>query len=133
MSKRAYTRSQFLRVDLLITAADAGNEITSIAGPLTFEQGMFARQGLLQTNTRYLIKTISAPHTRLSSILKMSKPSNRRPDPPLSDSIWEMFSMKGKVVSITGGGGGIGFEVARAMAEAGADVAIWYVPPRHAG
>ena len=34
--------------------------------------------------------------------------------------------MKGKVVSITGGGGGIGFEVARAMAEAGADVAIWY-------
>jgi sorbose reductase len=55
----------------------------------------------------------------------MSTPSNRRPDPPLSDSIWEMFSMKGKVVSITGGGGGIGFEVARAMAEAGADVAIW--------
>ena len=59
----------------------------------------------------------------------MSKetPSNRRPDPPLSDSIWEMFSMKGKVVSITGGAGGIGFEVARAMAEAGADVAIWYL------
>jgi len=53
-------------------------------------------------------------------------PSNRRPDPPLSDSIWEMFSMRGKVVSITGGSGGIGFEVARAMAEAGADVAIWY-------
>jgi sorbose reductase len=57
-------------------------------------------------------------------------PSNRRPDPPLSDSIWKMFSMKGKVVSITGGGGGIGFEVARAMAEAGADVAIWYPPRR---
>ena len=55
----------------------------------------------------------------------MSTPANRRPDPPLSDSIWEMFSMKGKVVSITGGGGGIGYEVARAMAEAGADVAIW--------
>jgi len=55
----------------------------------------------------------------------MSAPSNRRPDPPLSNSIWEMFSMKGKVVSITGGAGGIGFEVACAMAEAGADVAIW--------
>jgi enoyl-[acyl-carrier-protein] reductase (NADH) len=41
-----------------------------------------------------------------------------------------MFSMKGKVVSITGGAGGIGFEVARAMAEAGADVAIWYVSYR---
>lgn len=38
----------------------------------------------------------------------------------------EMFSMKGKVVAITGGAGGIGFEVARAMAEAGGDVAIWY-------
>lgn len=56
----------------------------------------------------------------------VAAPSNRRPDPLLSDSIWEMFSMKGKVVSITGGGGAIGFEVARAMAEVGADVAIWY-------
>jgi len=55
----------------------------------------------------------------------MTPPSNRRPDPPLSDSIWEMFSMKGKVVSITGGAGGIGFEVAKAMAEAGAGIAIW--------
>jgi len=60
----------------------------------------------------------------------MSAPSNRRPDPPLSNSIWEMFSMKGKVVSITGGAGGIGFEVACAMAEAGADVAIWYTRRR---
>lgn len=62
---------------------------------------------------------------RSEKLKSMSTPANRRPDPPLSDSIWEMFSMKGKVVSITGGGGGIGYEVARAMAEAGADVAIW--------
>ena len=53
-------------------------------------------------------------------------PSNRRPDPHLSDSTWEMFSMKGKVVSITGGSDEIGFEVARAMAEAVSDVAICY-------
>ena len=34
--------------------------------------------------------------------------------------------MKGKVVSITGGSDEIGFEVARAMAEAVSDVAICY-------
>jgi sorbose reductase len=37
-----------------------------------------------------------------------------------------MFSMKGKVAIITGGSGGIGYEVARALAEAGADIALWY-------
>jgi sorbose reductase len=38
--------------------------------------------------------------------------------------------MKGKVVAITGGAGGIGFEVARATAEAGADVALWFPTPQ---
>jgi len=52
--------------------------------------------------------------------------SNRRPDPPVSDSVMQMFSMKGKVALVTGGGGGIGFEVVKAFAEAGADVALWY-------
>jgi sorbose reductase len=37
-----------------------------------------------------------------------------------------MFDMRGKVSIITGGSGGIGYEVARALAEAGSDVAIWY-------
>ncbi len=49
-----------------------------------------------------------------------------RPAPDLPDSIMSMFSMKGKVVCISGAGSGIGFAVAEAMAEAGADVAIWY-------
>lgn len=52
--------------------------------------------------------------------------SIRKPDPKLSDSVFEMFSMKGKVVIITGAAGGIGSEVAKGLAEAGADCALWY-------
>lgn len=37
-----------------------------------------------------------------------------------------MFSMKGQVTIITGGSGGIGYEVARGLAEAGSDIALWY-------
>ncbi|KAK3166647.1 hypothetical protein OEA41_009772 [Lepraria neglecta] len=39
----------------------------------------------------------------------------------ISDSIFEMFSMKGKVASVTGTGAGIGLEIAKGLAEAGAD------------
>ena len=37
-----------------------------------------------------------------------------------------MFDMHGKVTIITGGTGGIGYEVARGLAEAGSDIALWY-------
>ena len=37
-----------------------------------------------------------------------------------------MFDMHGKTTIITGGSGGIGYEVARALAEAGSDIALWY-------
>lgn len=50
----------------------------------------------------------------------------RRPTPTLPDSVFDMFSMRGRVVIITGGAGGIGYQVSRALAEAGANVAIWY-------
>lgn len=52
--------------------------------------------------------------------------SIREPNPVLPDSVFKMFDMSGKVVIITGGAGGIGYQVARALAEAGADVALWY-------
>ncbi|GMG04373.1 unnamed protein product [Aspergillus oryzae] len=52
--------------------------------------------------------------------------SIRWPNPTLPDSVFKMFDMHGKVVIITGGSGGIGYEVGRALAEAGADVALWY-------
>ncbi|KAJ5238362.1 Sorbose 5-dehydrogenase (NADP(+)) [Penicillium chermesinum] len=40
--------------------------------------------------------------------------------------VFQIFSIEGKVVIITGGMGAIGIEVARSMADAGADVALWY-------
>lgn len=52
--------------------------------------------------------------------------SIRSPNPTLPDSVFKMFDMHGKVVIITGGSGGIGYEVGRALAEAGADIALWY-------
>lgn len=49
-----------------------------------------------------------------------------RPVPNTPDSVFAQLSMKGKIVAITGGADGIGYAVAEAVAEAGADVALWY-------
>lgn len=41
-------------------------------------------------------------------------------------SVLDLFKLDGKVASITGSSSGIGYAVAEAFAQAGADVAIWY-------
>lgn len=46
--------------------------------------------------------------------------------PQLGKNIQELFSLKGKVASVTGSSQGIGWAVAEAYAQSGADVAIWY-------
>lgn len=46
--------------------------------------------------------------------------------PNISTNVMELFSLKGKVASITGSSAGIGLAVAEAYAQAGADIAIWY-------
>ena len=53
--------------------------------------------------------------------------SIRAPNPPLEDSVFKMFRMDGKTVIITGGAGGIGYEIARGLAEAGANVCLPFI------
>ena len=55
--------------------------------------------------------------------------ANRRPACPvlkIPTNTLERFRMSGRVVCITGASDGIGFAVAEAMAEAGANLALWY-------
>ena len=45
---------------------------------------------------------------------------------PKSERVLPLFSNKGKTAIVSGSGAGIGLAVAHALAESGADVAIWY-------
>ena len=49
-----------------------------------------------------------------------------RPFPNTPENVLEQFNLRDRVVCITGAGDGIGFAVAEGMAEAGANLAIWY-------
>lgn len=60
------------------------------------------------------------------SIEDAAVPRDPKPTPCIPASVFAQFSMKGKVVAITGAADGIGFAVAEAMAEAGANLALWY-------
>ncbi|KAJ0108274.1 L-xylulose reductase [Diaporthe amygdali] len=52
--------------------------------------------------------------------------STRAPNPPVQDSVFKQFRLDGRTVIVTGGAGGIGYEIARGLAEAGANLALWY-------
>ena len=49
-----------------------------------------------------------------------------RPLPDTPSNVLEQFRLDGKVVVVNGAADGIGLAVAQAMAEAGANVALWY-------
>jgi sorbose reductase len=61
-----------------------------------------------------------------------TRKSIRAANPPLKDSVFDMFRLDGKTAIITGGSGGIGYEIGRALAEAGANIAIWYAHSKKA-
>ena len=46
--------------------------------------------------------------------------------PPKTEKVLPLFSNKGKTAIVSGAGAGIGLAVAQALAESGANVAIWY-------
>jgi hypothetical protein len=54
------------------------------------------------------------------------RPGFPKPVPAGPSNVIEQFSMKGKVIVVTGAAEGIGGAVADAMAEAGGNVALWY-------
>lgn len=54
------------------------------------------------------------------------QPRQPKPAPSIPSNVLEQFSMKGRVVVVTGAADGIGLAVAEGMAEAGGDVALWY-------
>lgn len=49
-----------------------------------------------------------------------------RPFPNTSTNVLEQLNLSGKVAVVNGAADGIGLAVAEAMAEAGAQVALWY-------
>lgn len=55
-----------------------------------------------------------------------SQPRQPKPVPDIPSNVLQQFSMQGRVVAVNGASDGIGYAVAEGMAEAGADVALWY-------
>lgn len=55
-----------------------------------------------------------------------AQPRQPKPVPDIPSNVLQQFSMKGRVVLVNGASDGIGSAVAEGMAEAGADVALWY-------
>lgn len=60
------------------------------------------------------------------SAMKGGSFSHNNTTPPKTEKVLPLFSNKGKTAIVSGAGAGIGLAVAQALAESGANVAIWY-------
>ncbi|KAK4217087.1 L-xylulose reductase [Rhypophila decipiens] len=62
----------------------------------------------------------------MSETVRSGKFVHDNTSPPVADRVLPLFSLKGKTAIVSGAASGIGYAVAQAFAEAGANVAIWY-------
>ena len=62
----------------------------------------------------------------MAETMKDGKFPHDTTEPPKSDRVLPLFSLKGKTAIVSGAGAGIGLAIAQAFAEAGANIAIWY-------
>ena len=61
-----------------------------------------------------------------ASAMKGGNFSHANTAAPKVDRVLPLFSLKGRTAIVSGAGAGIGLAVAQGLAEAGANVAIWY-------
>jgi hypothetical protein len=72
------------------------------------------------------IKTKTKPPARMDGTIVDGKFTHNNTVAPIADRVLPLFSLKGRTAIVSGAGAGIGLAVAHALAEAGANVAIWY-------
>jgi hypothetical protein len=86
---------------------------------------------------RLLLHIVVAPNTQQAPVLSQNPKMTDGPlnggnfthnntTAPTSDRVLPLFSLKGRTAIVSGAGAGIGLAVAHALAEAGANIAIWY-------
>lgn len=70
--------------------------------------------------------TNRSPHKMSMTLEEAQAPRQPKPVPSGPDNVLEQFNLKDRVVVVTGAAEGIGGAVVDSMAEAGANVALWY-------